>query len=75
MATQVMKPQSELEQLRAVKQEAKQKFRDVDGVTGFGIGEHTIRIYVSNTEVARDLPKRFRGVTVDYVIAQDIAAR
>lgn len=67
--------ETELSQLRAVKRAAKEQFGHVAGVTGFGIGNHVIRIYVSNPSILRQLPKMYRGVRVDYVLAEDIAAR
>ena len=67
--------ETELSQLRAVKRAAKEQFGHVAGVTGFGIGNHVIRIYVSNPSILRQLPKMYRGVRVDYVLAEDIASR
>ena len=75
MAQEFAKRHSELDELRAVKQAAKEQFSGVVGVTGFGIGNHTIRIYVNNLAVTRQLPKQYKGVDVDYVLTKDIAAR
>jgi hypothetical protein len=74
MAQQSTKRQSKIDELRAVKRAAKTEFSGIDGVTGFGIAEHTIRIYVSNLEVLHRLPKEYQGLEVDYVVAQDVAA-
>lgn len=74
MAEAQQSAQSELAELRAVKRAAKEQFGHVAGVTGFGIGEHVIRIYVSNRDIVRHLPREYRGVPVDYVLAEDIAA-
>jgi hypothetical protein len=65
---------TELSQLRAVKRAAKEQFGHVAGVTGFGIGNHVIRIYVSNRSILRDLPTEYRGVPVDYILTEDIVA-
>lgn len=75
MAQELAKQQSELEQLRSVKRAAKAQFSGIAGVSGFGIGDHTIRIYVTNLDVLRELPKEYKGVVVDYVLAQDVVAR
>lgn len=72
---QLARQQTELEELRAVKRAAKEHFSGVAGVIGFGIGEHTIRIYVNNLDVTRKLPTEFRGIAIDVVLARDIAAR
>lgn len=66
--------ETELSQLRAVKRAAKEQFGHVAGVTGFGIGNHVIRIYVSNRSILRQLPKEYRGVPVDYILSEDIVA-
>ena len=66
--------QTELSQLRAAKRAAKEQFGHVAGVTGFGIGNHVIRIYVNNRSLVGQLPKMYRGVPVDYVLAEDIVA-
>jgi hypothetical protein len=67
--------ESELSQLRAVKRAAKEQFGHVAGVTGFGIGNHVIRIYVNNPSILRNLPKTYLGVPVDYILAEDVVAR
>lgn len=72
--TEERNPETELSQLRAVKRAAKEQFGHVDGVTGFGIGNHVIRIYVSNRSILRQLPKQYQGVRIDYVLAKDIVA-
>jgi hypothetical protein len=67
--------ETELSELRAAKRAAKEQFGHVAGVTGFGIGNHVIRIYVSNRDILKKLPKEYRGVRVDYVLAEEIVAR
>jgi hypothetical protein len=67
--------ETELSELRAVKRAAKEQFGHVAGVTGFGIGDHAIRIYVSNRDILRQLPKEYRGIPVVYVLAEEIVAR
>ena len=66
--------ETELSQLRAVKRAAKEQFGHVAGVTGFGIGNHVIRIYVSNRSIVRSLPREYRGVPVDYILTEEIVA-
>ena len=75
MIDQQQDQQTELAELRAVKRAAKEQFGHVAGVTGFGIGDHAIRIYVSNRDILGSLPKEYRGVPVDYVLAEEIVAR
>lgn len=65
----------ELSELRAVKRAAKEQFGHIVGVTGFGIGDHAIRIYVSNLDILSWLPKEYKGIRVDYVLAEEIVAR
>ena len=69
------KEQTELSELRAVKRAAKEQFGHVAGIEGFGIGEHVIRIYVSNLGILSSLPKIYQGVPIDYVLTEDIVAR
>ncbi|MFY9618607.1 MAG: hypothetical protein WAQ99_02250 [Pyrinomonadaceae bacterium] len=75
MGQQLARQQTELEKLRAVKRAAKEQFSGIVGVTGFGIGEHTIRIYVNDPNVTHKLPAEFRGIAIDVVLAQDFVAR
>ena len=60
--------------LRAVKNAAKAQFGQTPGVEGFGIGDGTLRIYVRNAEVRKQLPSEFQGVPVDCVVSGDITA-
>ena len=54
--------------MRSVKAAAKTQFANVKGVEGFGIGDQTLRVYVCNATVQRQLPERFQGVPVEFVI-------
>jgi hypothetical protein len=58
--------------MRAVKAAAKSKFGNVKGVEGIGIGDRVLRVYVRTEEVAKDLPKEFQGVRVDYIVTGEI---
>jgi hypothetical protein len=58
--------------MRAVKAAAKIQFANVDGVEGIGIGDRALRVYVRSEDVAKDLPKEFQGVRVDYVVTGKI---
>jgi hypothetical protein len=58
--------------MRAVKAAAKSLFANVRGVEGVGIGDRVLRVYVRNEEVAKDLPKEFQGVKIDYVVTGEI---
>jgi hypothetical protein len=75
MAEERRNQQVELSELRAAKQAAKEQYGHVAGVTGFGIGDHVLRIYVSNPSILSRLPKQYHGVRVDYILAEDIAGR
>jgi hypothetical protein len=61
--------------MREIKRAAKEKFGHIAGVRGFGIGDHSLRIYVISTDTREKLPTMFKGVRVDYVITGDIVAR
>lgn len=62
------------EDMRSVKAAAKEELGRVQGVEGFGIGDGSLRVYVRNAEVRKQLPSRFRGVPVDFVVTGDISA-
>jgi hypothetical protein len=61
--------------MRAIKAEAKTRFGNLSGVQGFGVGDHTLRIYVSNSGLRNKLPTRFHGVPIDVVVTGEIVAR
>ncbi len=69
------KEQAEIAELRAIKRAAKEQFGDVAGIEGFGIGDHVLRIYVSNLDILSELPKRYHGVLIDYILTEDVVAR
>ena len=54
---------------------AKSQFGDLDGVVGFGIGDHVLRIYVRNSKVRERLPTSFQGVPVEVVVTGDVSAQ
>jgi hypothetical protein len=60
--------------LSSLKAAAKHQFGHIQGVTGFGVGEQSLRIYVRNSEVKKRLPEQFQGVPVDYIVTGDITA-
>jgi len=61
--------------MRAIKAAAKAAFSEVSGVEGFGIGDQSLRVYVSNSDVSRELPREFQGVEVECVVTGDISAQ
>jgi hypothetical protein len=63
-----------IQELEAAKAVASSQFGNVQGVEGFGIGDDTIRIYVRNPEVRKQLPEQVRGVPVDCVVTGNISA-
>jgi hypothetical protein len=58
--------------MRAIKAAAKSLFGNMRGVEGIGIGDRVLRIYVRTEDVAKDLPKVFQGVRVDYIVTGEI---
>lgn len=61
--------------MKAVKAAAKKQFADLDGVDGFGIGDHVLRIYVRNAKVGERLPEEFQGVPVEIVVTGEVTAQ
>lgn len=57
-----------------IKKQAKIDFQDIPGITGFGLGENVLRIYIANPEVKAGLPRMYRGVPVEFVITGEIRA-
>ena len=60
--------------LLTVKKAAKEKFQNIPGIEGFGIGDGVINIYVSNSEVAKQLPSTFQDVPLNFVLTGIIEA-
>ena len=59
---------------KAVKTEAKQKFRIIPGVVGFGIGDGTLIVYVTEPSVAERLPTEFMGAKVEVIVTGKVVA-
>jgi len=53
--------------LPIIKKAVKQKFQHLTGVEGFGIGDNVINIYVSNSEVVKQLPNSFQGIPLNCI--------
>ena len=64
------KPQIDMD---AFKSAAIQRYGDLPGVEGVGIGDQSLRIYVRNSEVQKQLPRQFQGVSIDFVVTGDIS--
>lgn len=60
--------------LRQIKSEAKRAFGALAGVTGFGVGDRSIRIYVLDHDVRKRLPAKFKGVRIECVVTGEIIA-
>lgn len=58
--------------LRRAKRHAKDLLLPLDGVQGVGVGEGTLRIYVRDAAVARDLPDEVDGVPVEAVVVGEV---
>ena len=59
---------------KAIKTDAKLQFKGVPGITGFGLGDKTLRIYVTNQKVREALPDVYQGVPVEFVVTGNITA-
>ncbi len=60
------------EELQRVKQRARSLMSGVPGCCGFGIGDGTIRVYVTEPAVARKLPEEIEGVPIEPVVVGEI---
>lgn len=56
----------------AIKAAAKRYFGTLDGVEGIGIGDQRLRVYIRTEHVAKDLPREFQGVPIDYIVTGEI---
>jgi hypothetical protein len=61
--------------MASIKAAAKRELHGLDGVEGFGIRDHSLRVYVRDAEAGRRLPKTFHGADVECVVTGDIRAR
>jgi hypothetical protein len=59
-------------QLQAAKKAAKEQFKKIEGVQGFGLGENTLNIYIRNPEVKKALPSEYKGVPVTFITTGEI---
>lgn len=64
----------EMKELRAAKAAAKERYDDVDGVQGFGIGDGVVRAYVRDPVVGRTLPDQIDGIPIEVVVVGEIVA-
>jgi hypothetical protein len=62
------------DRLRRAKRRAKDLLLPVDGVQGVGLGDGTLRVYVRDADVARDLPDEVDGVPVETVVVGEAIA-
>ena len=69
------KKAAKMPDMRAIKAKAKERFGNVAGVKGFGIGDYALRIYVSsNSALQGIMPTKFQGVPVNLIVTGDISA-
>ena len=61
-----------LEELKRAKTHAKTLVLDKAGVQGVGIGDGTVRVYIKDASVARDLPDEVDGVPIEPVTVGDV---
>lgn len=67
-----MPEQHSLEDLTRAKSQAKNLVLDVAGVQGVGIGDGTVRVYIRDASVARDLPPDVNGVPIEPVTVGEV---
>lgn len=61
--------------LRQLKKQAKVDFKDVPGITGFGIGDQVLRVYIANPSLKLNFPDEYRGVPLEFVLTNDVVAQ
>ncbi len=59
--------------MQAIKAAAKNEFGNILGIEGFGIGGQSLNIYINNEEVKQQLPAKFQGVPVNYIVTGEIS--
>lgn len=64
--------QSPNKDIQAIKANAKKDFGSLPGVEGIGIGRNSLQVYIQNSNVQEQLPKRFEGVKLDFIVTGDI---
>jgi hypothetical protein len=64
-----------LQELAAAKAGLLNQFKNVPGVNGFGVGEHSIRIYVRDSSLRQLIPPSFNNIEVECLVEADISAR
>ena len=60
--------------LQAAKAIVKSRYRHMPGVTGFGIGEDAIRVYVEDSSVMKLLPSDLDGIRIVVVVTGEISS-
>lgn len=64
-----------MQQLRAAKARARDRWSDVDGVQGVGIGDGCVRLYVRSPDVLDPRPTDVDGITVELVTVGEVTTR
>lgn len=67
-------PQGATIEIREAKKAAKQQLKDIQGITGFGIGDNKIRVYIANPAVKAQLPAQVEGYDLEVVFTGDVVA-
>ncbi|MBI4748266.1 MAG: hypothetical protein HY774_07230 [Acidobacteria bacterium] len=60
--------------LMAAKAELRRQFKNVPGVQGFGIGEHSVRVYIQDTSLRAHIPEQINNIEVECIVEGDIRA-
>lgn len=61
-----------LEELRSAKAHAKTLLMSLTGVRGFGIGDGTVRIYIVDASVVKELPGDVDGVPIEPITVGEV---
>jgi hypothetical protein len=65
-------PAQTKQSLAEAKKVARDRFKNERGVTGVGIGDGVLRVYILKADVANGLPNQIEGVPVEFVVTGDI---
>lgn len=66
---------NEPKDILAAKREAKKYVADRPDVTGVGVGDGRVRLYLLNDEARLGIPDNFLGFPVEFVVTGEIRAQ
>lgn len=62
------------EELKAAKKLWKETFKQIQGITGVGIGDQCIIVYLANRQIQSTLPNNIDDIPIKYVVTGEIRA-